>query len=610
MKSTILTATLLLTGGSVASPHSTHRYGTCQQFDVPITASAEGAVYNLTHIDDNISARSWAIKEDTWSTLKGADRIIKNITISGTYKIHVQLCQPHSSKQPDVIQIATHGGHYDSRYWDAKLQPEEHSWVEDALKAGYPILTYDRLGAGKSDLPDAYHGVQAGLELEILRELTIKTRDGTLHDGMKQSSKDPMRIIHVGHSFGSFLTSAFIATYPELSDAAVITGYAATPYLAMAGYSPWAAQFPPTADKPFDRTPGYIVNQKSGIQNIFFAGDPDTAFTKELLDYGDAIKQPVPIGELASGYKLVGLPGLNYTGPIHFMLAEFDTFICGGDCKGVTNETAQRLSYPKAFALQVDIQPNTGHAFPLHNNASAGFQNRCTLGPPGLDFHPSSKFEVVGYANIYRRSIGPSTISPVRQSGIELRVFSTATATPTPSSMSHPQSPQRQPTDNETIRYAKALHNTALVALVACPILALLPPRKLDAYTFGLGGTTIFSANWLVRERTGRSIWQHVGIGADHRAYNQSMEGNSSISPTEQANLYRELHHATQEMERTGRQEKASVTEQVQNQREAWKAQQQKEVQEEMEEGKSFADMITDQIWEVWNWGKKKDEDE
>jgi len=64
-------------------------------------------------------------------------------------------------------------------------------------------------------------------------------------------------------------------------------------------------------------------------KNIFFAGDPDTAFTKELLDYGDEIKQPVPIGELASGYKLVGLPGLNYTGLLHFMLAEFDTFVCG-----------------------------------------------------------------------------------------------------------------------------------------------------------------------------------------------------------------------------------------------------------------------------------------
>ncbi|KAI7334888.1 hypothetical protein KC315_g3538 [Hortaea werneckii] len=112
----------------------------------------------------------------------------------------------------------------------------------------------------------------------------------------------------------------------------------------------------------------------SGIQNIFFAGDPRTAFTEELLEYGDRTKQPVPVGELASSYKLVGLPAPEYTGPIHFMLAEFEFFICGGDCKGITNRTQMSLVHPKSSAIEVDIQPNTGHAFPLHNNASAGFQ--------------------------------------------------------------------------------------------------------------------------------------------------------------------------------------------------------------------------------------------
>lgn len=119
---------------------------------------------------------------------------------------------------------------------------------------------------------------------------------------------------------------------------------------------------------------GYVLAQKSGIQNVFFGGDPHTAFTEELLDYGDQIKQAVPVGELASGYKLVGLPALTYNGPIHFMLAEFDFFICRGDCNGVTNRTELMKSYPKVAALGLDIQPNTGHAFPLHNNASAGFQ--------------------------------------------------------------------------------------------------------------------------------------------------------------------------------------------------------------------------------------------
>ncbi|KAK3047963.1 hypothetical protein LTR09_010637 [Extremus antarcticus] len=175
--------------------------------------------------------------------------------------------------------------------------------------------------------------------------------------------------------------------------------------------------------------------------------------------------------------------------------------------------------------------------------------------------------------------------------------------------MSHPQPPQRQPTDNETIRYAKALDNTALVAVIACPLLALLPPRKFDAYTFGLAGTTLFSANWIVRGRTGRSILQHIGVGADQRVYNQSME-NGSIPPIEQARLQRERHNVGQEVQRMKKEERTGVTEAVQSQREAWKVQQQREVREDLEEGKTLFDMMTDQIWDVWNWGRKRDDDD
>ena len=221
---------LLAAGGTslAISEWSTHRHGSCQQFDIPITASWESAIYNVTLVDDDITATAWSIDIDTWSSPLGADRIIKNTTTTGTYKIHAQLCVPQfsSGSQSNVLQIATHGGFYDSRYWDSKLDPEEHSYVEAALRAGHSILTYDRLGVGRSDHPDAYTVVQAPLELEILRQITTMARNGTLVDSTKQPAGYGVldKIVHVGHSFGSFLTSAFIATYPSLSDEAIITG--------------------------------------------------------------------------------------------------------------------------------------------------------------------------------------------------------------------------------------------------------------------------------------------------------------------------------------------------------------------------------------------------
>jgi hypothetical protein len=137
----------------------------------------------------------------------------------------------------------------------------------------------------------------------------------------------------------------------------------------------------------------------------------------------------------------------------------------------------------------------------------------------------------------------------------------------------------------------------------------LLPPRKFDVYTFGLAGTTVFSANWLVREQTGRSVWQHLGIGGSPNPFNASTE-STTVPPTEQANLQRELTNARQEMQRVDMPEKPSITEQIQSQREAWKMQQQKEIQEDIEEGKGLGEMITDRIYEVWNWRKRRDDDD
>ncbi|GAB1739301.1 hypothetical protein NU219Hw_g4045t1 [Hortaea werneckii] len=192
------------------------------------------------------------------------ERIVENFTMSGVFNIHAQLCLPFKppERTADLGQIASHGAHYDSRYWDVQLDPEERSWANTALREGYGILTYDRLGAGQSDHPDAYQVVQAELELDVLRSITQLARKGTFY-----RTDAPLRITHVGHSFGSFLTSAFIARFIKLSDAAVITSYVATDLLGSVGTSPWSVQYAADARPGFDGGSGYVLNQKSGIHD-------------------------------------------------------------------------------------------------------------------------------------------------------------------------------------------------------------------------------------------------------------------------------------------------------------------------------------------------------
>lgn len=383
----ILITTFLLLSRSISASgadSSKRTNGFCKQLDIPLFASSDSAVYDVPRVDNDIEATAWAIYSDTWSTPAGSERILRNTTTSGTFNIHALLCVPNSSgEKSDILQIATHGVHYDSRYWDPELDREEQSYVEASLKAGYSILTYDRLGVGQSDKPDAYTVVQAPLELEILRQLTLMARNGTLYSFAEEAEpadeafdtlEKPSKVVHIGHSFGSFLTSAFIAKYADLTDGAIVTGYLLSEYLGKPGMVSFNVEYAATSSSPFDRPSGYVVCQKSGIQNIFFGSDLDTAFTEEMLDYGDAIKQPVPIGEFASAYQIIGLDGPSFTGPVQYMLPEFDFYICGGDCKGIYDLETLKETYPNANDIEVAIQPNTGHAFTLHNNATAGYQ--------------------------------------------------------------------------------------------------------------------------------------------------------------------------------------------------------------------------------------------
>lgn len=169
--------------------------------------------------------------------------------------------------------------------------------------------------------------------------------------------------------------------------------------------------------------------------------------------------------------------------------------------------------------------------------------------------------------------------------------------------MSHPQPPQRQPTQSETIDYAKALHNVSILLVVACPLLALVPPRKFDAYTIGLAGTTVYSANYLAKERTGKSLWQNV------RGNTSSVTAPVAVQSQEESDVQRALREQRTEDLLAQQKNQHSVVGEVEKVG-GWREQREKEVEEALEEGKGIMDMVTDQIWEVWNWGKPKDEDE
>jgi hypothetical protein len=141
----------------------------------------------------------------------------KPINISTTFSIGATYCSP-TTKKSSVVQLLTHGLGFDRSYWNLD---GDLNYKNAAAAAGYATLFYDRLGNGISTIADPYTTVQVPVELAILVELTSLLRSGKISPKIPKAAK----VVHVGHSYGSLLSNALVASVPELSDAAIMTGY-------------------------------------------------------------------------------------------------------------------------------------------------------------------------------------------------------------------------------------------------------------------------------------------------------------------------------------------------------------------------------------------------
>ncbi|KKY37617.1 hypothetical protein UCDDA912_g02372 [Diaporthe ampelina] len=127
--------------------------------------------FDLPRVDSNIDAVDWVWDLTTWSNWSENGRVTGVIPVNDTFTISVQL------------------------YWDIEIDPEDYSYVGSALRHGYSILTYDRLEVAGALCDDT-----SALE-----------------------SYTPRKIIHVGHSYGSFMTSGLLSRHGNLSDGAILT---------------------------------------------------------------------------------------------------------------------------------------------------------------------------------------------------------------------------------------------------------------------------------------------------------------------------------------------------------------------------------------------------
>ena len=361
----------------------------CIQLEVPVPVVATNHHFDMPRIENTIDAVHWTLNTTAWSTRNATARITANVTVNQTFRIHAQLCIP-TKKTPkaDTLQILTQGRGFDMRYWDVEIRPEEYSYLDAAINKGYSVLTYDRIGTGKSELPDAYDIGQIPAQAEILSGLTTLARSGNLLSSSKilsttasianppapfPSSFCPSKIIHIGHSLGSFITFVFLSSHGAQSDGAILTGFLINTQLGTIAVShfdhEYAAQHDPSRFAAYPS--GYIVlTTQSDIQKLFFRKD---GFEPALLEYTEKIKQPEAVGEYPSSDAAVFAPAAEFKGPVLFMAGEFDYVLCGGDCRGQYLKEASEGLFPVSNKVDAYLQPGTGHALALARNATGGF---------------------------------------------------------------------------------------------------------------------------------------------------------------------------------------------------------------------------------------------
>lgn len=325
----------------------------CTNLTIPIHASAIQGLFNLDAPASNIEVTNFILNLGQQGGNYTQDVLERYTTVSGDYDIAATYCQPDSGPS-SVLQILTHGIGFDRSYWDVPFNNYNYSYVAEAVDHyGYSTFTWDRLGIGMSSLGDPVQEIQAYLEVDALKELTLAIKAGKV-DGIPNCFE---KYTHAGHSFGAQHTYLLTAKYPDISDGITLQGFSQNgtflPFFLYGGNFIQAN----TVDALSKYPDGYMAaGNPSAVQTNFFSPG---YFDPEILTFAYSTGQPVTVGELLTIGGEVATPN-TFSGPVHIVTGGRDVPYCGGNCyaapDGYDNIPSQSKNYlPNAQNLVIDI---------------------------------------------------------------------------------------------------------------------------------------------------------------------------------------------------------------------------------------------------------------
>jgi pimeloyl-ACP methyl ester carboxylesterase len=277
------------------------------------------------------------------------------------YTLYGQMCWAGALSADRPVQLLVHGATYNSYYWDFQAyQPETYSYVDHAAARGYVTFNIDRLGAGRSGVPD---GLTNNIDSNayVLNQVVEALRTGSFGYSFQT-------VITVGHSFGSAIAVAHASQYDNV-DAVLLTGYAhnADPINALAALYLYPAnldpKFGPLAPLNYLTT---IPGSRGGLFYHTPTADP------QVIALDEQLKDMVSDGLMADIPRFISYESLHIDAPVIMLLGDQDAIFCGGvvNCADPAGWHAYESDFflPEA-CLETVIYPDTGHNLSLHTGA-------------------------------------------------------------------------------------------------------------------------------------------------------------------------------------------------------------------------------------------------
>ncbi|KAH8804377.1 Alpha/Beta hydrolase protein [Xylogone sp. PMI_703] len=341
--------------------------GNCVDYDILVSISTEVATWNATKWNDDFGVVDFVSFAATRTSAGLPPPITGPSLFEGQFTIAATFCSPNVKASPHhkTVLLATHGLGFDRGYWNSQYQPEDYNFAQYILNKGYSIFFYDRLGVGASSSLSGFVN-QASIQVEILRQLADFIRHGKYTDHLGV----PDHVVLLGHSFGSFISTALLAGAPTSADAAILTGLGFSLDSAVQIESLNLRMASAQDQKWAHLDAGYLTwNDIFGNINNFLKAP---TYTFGAAVYSEASKAPIGVLEVLSIQSL-NFNATRFRGPTLVMNGEFDFLVCGGFCPGVMEEPATTF-FSGSKGFRTYIQPQAGHALNFHQNATAGYE--------------------------------------------------------------------------------------------------------------------------------------------------------------------------------------------------------------------------------------------